>query len=273
MLFSATLDDRTKRIASSYMNHPIDVAVQPEQVAAEGIDQMIYHVDRDLKFNLLLGIFSREDVTKGLIFANQKITVAWLVKKLNQHGYNAELLTGDLPQNARNRVLEQFKRGEVSLLVASDVASRGLHIEDVTHIINYDVPQDPEDYVHRIGRTGRAGKSGKAYTLACDEYCWSLPEVEKLLGKPLPYEVPNDEDYGADKTPEFTVQRMLRQGGHQRQQPRHIGRRPLSDRPPARGARAGTGRTPIDMVAKGNGPQKQWHRGVRRKRPTQSATF
>jgi ATP-dependent RNA helicase RhlB len=217
MLFSATLDHRTKKIASSHMNRPRDIAVRPEQITAEGIDQMVYHVDRTMKFRLLLGILSRERVEKGLIFANQKITVAWLARKLKDHGYDAAMLTGDLPQAARNRILERFKQGRTRFLVASDVASRGLHIEDVTHIINYDLPEDPEDYVHRIGRTARAGKRGKAYSLACDEYCYSLPEIEKLLGEPLPSRVPYDEDYAEDRTPEFTLERMLsreRTAGH-----------------------------------------------------------
>jgi ATP-dependent RNA helicase RhlB len=209
MLISATLDHPSKKIASSYMNHPVDVAVKPEQVTAEGIDQMVYHVAKDKKFRLLLGILSREEVTKGLIFANMKITVTWLARKLKDNGYQVEMLTGDMAQQARNRVLDRFKRGSVPLLVASDVASRGLHIEDVTHIINYDVPQDPEDYVHRIGRTARAGKRGKAYSLACDDCCWYLPAIEDLIGAPLPNAVPQDEDFGEDRSPSFTVRRML----------------------------------------------------------------
>jgi len=272
MLFSATLDHRTKRIASSYMNHPQDVAVEPEQITAEGIDQMIYHVDRDMKFPLLLGIFSKEEVPKGLIFANQKITVAWLVKKLEQHGYEAGLLTGDLPQNARNRVLERFKRGETSLLIASDVASRGLHIDDVTHIINYDLPQDPEDYVHRIGRTARAGKRGKAYTLACDEYCLALPDVEKLLGKPLPYEVPYDEDYGEDKTPKFTIKEMLRQQRQQKQKAGNSGQKP--GRRPGKGSWGAKDRPSRSRsaAASGNAPRHQSGRGVRNKGPKRSGS-
>ncbi len=210
MLFSATLDRSTKKIARSYMNRPHDVAVEPERVTAEGIDQKVYHVDRDEKFRLLLGILTKEEISKGLIFTNMKVTAGWLTKKLKEHGFdNVGLLTGDLRQSSRNRVLDRFKRGKTPLMVASDVASRGLHIDDVTHIINFDVPQDPEDYVHRIGRTARAGKRGKAYTLACDQYCISLPEIEKLLGQPLPYMVPFEDDYGEDKNPGFTVKRFM----------------------------------------------------------------
>jgi len=209
LLFSATLDRRTRSLARDFMNRPLDVEVRPEKIAAEGIDQTIYHVDRDMKFPLLLGILGKETIPKGLIFTNMKITAAWLVHKLKEHGYEEiGLLTGDLRQSLRNRVLESFKKGKLPLLVASDVASRGLHIDDVTHIINYDVPQDPEDYVHRIGRTARAGKLGKAFTLACDQYVYTLPAIEELLGSSIPAQVPYDEDFGEDRTPDFTIRKM-----------------------------------------------------------------
>ena len=272
MLFSATLDHRTRKIASSYMNRPRNVKVKPEQVEAEGIEQMVYYVSREMKFPLLLGIFSREDVPKGLIFANQKITVTWLAQKLNQHGYDAELLTGDLPQKARNRVLEKFKQNEIKLLVASDVASRGLHIDDVTHIVNYDVPEDPEDYVHRIGRTARAGKKGKAYTLACDDYCRSLPEVENLLGNPLPYEVPYDEDYGEDKSPEFTIREMLRQERKHQREPGHSGQRRVSGQRSPAGESRGRAGASTPKTASGNTPRKPAPRGAGRKRSRRRAS-
>ena len=210
LLFSATLDRRTRSIAREFMNRPKDMEVRPDKLTAEGIDQMVYHVDRDTKFPLLLGILKKEEVPKGLIFTNMKITASWLVHKLKEHGISdIGLLTGDLRQSARNRVLERFKLGKLPLLIASDVASRGLHIDDVTHIINYDVPQDPEDYVHRIGRTARAGKRGKAYTLACDQYVYTLPAIEELLADKIPSQIPFDEDFGEDKTPEFTIRKMM----------------------------------------------------------------
>ncbi len=210
LLFSATLDRRTRSIARDFMNRPRDVEVRPEKLTADGIDQTVYHVDRDMKFPLLLGILGREEIPKGLIFTNMKVTASWLVHKLKEHGYtDIGLLTGDLRQSARNRVLERFKLGKLPLLIASDVASRGLHIDDVTHIINYDVPQDPEDYVHRIGRTARAGKRGKAYTLACDQYVYSLPAIEELLADRIPSQIPFEEDFGQDTTPEFTIRKMV----------------------------------------------------------------
>jgi len=241
MLFSATLDQRTKSIAFNYMNKPHDVAIAPERVAAEGIEQTIFHVDRDRKFSLLLGIIGREEIAKGMIFANRKDTAAYIVKKLGQNGITGvEMLTGDLRQSARKKVLQDFSEGRLRFLVASDVASRGLHIEDVTHIINYDVPQDPEDYVHRIGRTARAGKRGKAFTLACDEYCWTLPQIEELVSAPIPNVVPDEGDYAEDKTEGFSRRDMVRQmrrdgSGAGRRKPPH-GR---GGRPAGRGGRGG----------------------------------
>ena len=239
MLFSATLDSRTKRIASASMNRPVDVVVNPETVTAEGIDQTVYHVGREEKFRLLLGIVQREEIPKGLIFANRKVVAEWIVKKLKQHGIDSSLLTGDLRQSTRTKVLDKFKDGQIPLLVASDVASRGLHIDDVTHIINFDVPQDPEDYVHRIGRTARAGKQGKAYTLACDEYCYSLPDIEKLLGQSLPYQVPYEEELAEDKTPEYTIGYMMREQSQSRRK-RPFGRDQKNEKFGGRNRRGGS---------------------------------
>jgi ATP-dependent RNA helicase RhlB len=246
LLFSATLDRRTRSIAREFMNRPKDVEIKPEKLAAEGITQAVYHVDREMKFPLLLGILGKEDVPKGLIFTNMKITASWLVRKLKEHGYpDVGLLTGDLRQSARNQVLDRFKQDKLPLLIASDVASRGLHIDDVTHIINYDVPQDPEDYIHRIGRTARAGKQGRAYTLACDQYVYTLPAIEELLADSIPSVIPWDDDFGEDKTPEFTVRKMMalerdekrkKQAKHGRTPPAGTGGRgSRSRRPPHKG--------------------------------------
>jgi ATP-dependent RNA helicase RhlB len=245
MLFSATLDQRTKSIAFNYMDRPHDVAVEPERIAAGGVEQAILHVDRDRKFSLLLGLLSREDVTKGMVFANRKDTAGYIVKKLAQNGIaDVGLLTGDLRQSARKQVLERFAGGGQRLLVASDVASRGLHIDDVTHIINYDVPQDPEDYVHRIGRTARAGKRGKAFTLACDEYCWTLPQIEELVATPIPSRVPEEGEYAEDATSGFSRrdhQREMRRGSPGPARGGRPGGTARGGRPGGRGGRGSTG--------------------------------
>jgi ATP-dependent RNA helicase RhlB len=186
MLFSATLSWDVMELAYEHMNDPVKVAVEPERVTAENIEHVLYHVGRHEKLPLLLGLLRREQPARTLMFVNTKREAEWLTQRLADNTFQAGALTGDLPQRVRLRVLREFKSGELPILVATDVASRGLHIEGVTHVINYDVPQDPEDYVHRIGRTARAGASGKALTLACETYVMALESIEGLIGFRLP---------------------------------------------------------------------------------------
>jgi ATP-dependent RNA helicase RhlB len=193
MLFSATLNWDVMELAYEHMNDPIKVAVEPERVTAEKVDHVLYHVGRHEKLPLLLGLLQREQPERALFFVNTKREAEWLAHRLEDQGYHAAALTGDLPQRVRLRVLRQFKAGELPFLVATDVASRGLHIEGVTHVFNYDVPQDAEDYVHRIGRTARAGASGKAMMLACETYVMALEAIEDLIGFKLPA-VPVEDD-------------------------------------------------------------------------------
>jgi ATP-dependent RNA helicase RhlB len=186
MLFSATLSWDVMELAYEHMNDPVKVAVEPERITAENIEHVLYHVGRHEKFPLLLGLLKREQPERTLMFVNTKREAEWLTQRLADNGYHAGALTGDLHQRVRLRVLREFKAGTLPILVATDVASRGLHIEGVTHVINYDVPQDSEDYVHRIGRTARAGASGKALTLACETYVMALEGIEGLIGFRLP---------------------------------------------------------------------------------------
>ncbi len=186
MLFSATLNWDVMELAYEHMNDPIKVAVEPERVTAENVEHVLYHVGRHEKFPLLLGLLQREQPERTLMFVNTKREAEWLTQRLADNGYHAGALTGDLPQRVRLRVLREFKAGTLPILVATDVASRGLHIEAVTHVVNYDVPQDAEDYVHRIGRTARSGASGRALTLACETYVMALDAIEALIGFRLP---------------------------------------------------------------------------------------
>src|SRR5215470_11914758 len=186
MLFSATLNWDVMELAYEHMNDPVKVAVEPEKVTAENVEHVLYHVGRHEKLPLLLGLLQRERPERALMFVNTKREAEWLTRRLGDNGFHAGALTGDLHQRVRLRVLREFKTGTLPILVATDVASRGLHIEGVTHVINYDVPQDPEDYVHRIGRTARAGASGKALTLACESYVEGLEAIEGLIGFKLP---------------------------------------------------------------------------------------
>jgi ATP-dependent RNA helicase RhlB len=192
MLFSATLNWDVMELAYEHMNDPIKVAIEPERITAEKIEHVLYHVGRHEKLPLLLGVLQREQPERTLMFVNTKREAEWLMQRLADNGFHAEALTGDLHQRVRLRVLREFKAGTLPILVATDVASRGLHIEGVSHVINYDLPEDSEDYVHRIGRTGRAGASGTAVSFACDDYVFSLDAIEKRVGRKIPVEWPEE---------------------------------------------------------------------------------
>ena len=152
------------------------------------VTQVLYHVSKDDKMPLLLGLLRHMDPTRTMIFINTKRVAERLSDVLRHNGFECALLTGDVPQTKRISLLERFKRGELPILVATDVAARGLHIPDVSHVINFDLPQDCEDYVHRVGRTARAGASGDAISFACEEYVYSLMDIEDYIGKKIPVE-------------------------------------------------------------------------------------
>ena len=162
MLFSATLSFDVMELAYVFMNDAIRVSVTPEQVTAENVEHLVYHVGKHEKIPLLLGLLRREGDGRVLVFVNMRRSADRLAKYLELNGFAAAAITGDVDQRQRLRILADFKEGRLPILVATDVASRGLHIDGVTHVINYDLPLDAEDYVHRIGRTARAGASGKA---------------------------------------------------------------------------------------------------------------
>ncbi|HTO75168.1 MAG TPA: DEAD/DEAH box helicase [Thermoanaerobaculia bacterium] len=186
MLFSATLSIRVMELAYEHTNNAQKIEIEPERVLAHGIREILYHVSSAEKFRLLLGLLEREGGRRILIFVNRRSTAADLVRGLSANGYPTRALAGDVPQERRLRILNDFKDGKLAVLVATDVASRGLHIEGVSHVINYDLPQDSEDYVHRIGRTGRAGAEGDAVSFACEDYVFSLDAIEKRIGRKIP---------------------------------------------------------------------------------------
>jgi ATP-dependent RNA helicase RhlB len=200
MLFSATLSYRVMDLTYDYMNLPEFVSVTPEEVTVEGIEQSIFHIGIDRKLSLLLGILKREEWTRILIFVNTKAGVMWLTRKLKGNGWPAEGITGDLPQRRRFRLMEWFKKGRIKILVATDVASRGIHVEDISHVINYDLPQDVENYIHRIGRTARAGKTGRALSLACEKHVFHLEPLEEMLGYKIPIVWPENDWFIEDKS-------------------------------------------------------------------------
>jgi ATP-dependent RNA helicase RhlB len=192
MLFSATLSYEVMELAYEHMNDPIKLAVTPEQLTAENVTHRLYHVGKHEKLPLLLGILQRERPVRTMIFVNMKRTAEWLERRLGDNRVPAKAITGDLNQRVRLRLVRDFKSGDLPILIATDVASRGLHIEDVSHVINYDLPQDAENYVHRVGRTARAGASGTAISLACEEFVEALEAIEQLTGFKIPVEEVQD---------------------------------------------------------------------------------
>jgi len=185
-LFSATLGLRVKDLAWEYMHSPKEISIEPESVTVDLVTQELYHVGGHEKLPLLLGLLEREKPRSCLIFCNQKFMVEELARRLKINGFDCEFIMGDLPQSKRLEVIERLKAGQISKLVATDVAARGLDVEALDLVINYDVPEDAESYVHRIGRTARAGKAGKAITLACEKFVYGLYAIEKYLGFKIP---------------------------------------------------------------------------------------
>ncbi|HBD06884.1 MAG TPA: RNA helicase [Syntrophobacteraceae bacterium] len=198
MLFSATLSARVLELTYEYMNLPEEITANPEKPVVDTVVQLLYHVSGVDKLPLTLGLLRHESWERVLIFANTKSTVAWLAERLCQNGYSAEGLTGDLTQKQRTQIMTQYRQGKIPILVATDVASRGLHVEDISHVINYDIPQDREEYVHRIGRTARAGRTGKAITLACERFVYYLEPIEELIGQKIPLAWADDNWFVAD---------------------------------------------------------------------------
>src|SRR5690606_4737786 len=177
------------------------------------------------KLGLLFGLLQREGAERTLIFVNMRRTADQLCRTLAANGIEAEQITGDIDQRKRLKILEEFREGRLPILIATDVASRGLHIDGVTPVINYDLPLDPEDYVHRVGRTARAGASGKAISLACEDYVEGLEAIEKLIGFKLPYDFPDDDMLVPYKEPPRQPRRRSEDGGRGERRGRERGGR------------------------------------------------
>lgn len=186
LLFSATMNSRVGNLAWEYMNNPGEVIIEPEKVTVDTVTQELYHIGKDEKVQLLLGVLKRDKPDNAVIFTNTRHAAWELAKRMEVNGYSVKSLMGDLPQRKRMRIIDDMKKGHHKFLVATDVAARGLHVDELEMVINYDVPLDAESYVHRIGRTARVGKKGKTITLACEEYVYGLSGIEALLGEKLP---------------------------------------------------------------------------------------
>jgi ATP-dependent RNA helicase RhlB len=193
LLFSATLGYRVIELTYEFMNLPVPVTIEPETTTLENIQESLYHVDKKSKFALLLGLLARNPWKRVLIFCNTKSAVERVARNLGHRGHSVQGITGDLHQRKRLSIMRGFKEGKLSILVATDVASRGIHVEDIEAVINYDLPQDPENYVHRIGRTGRVGKTGIAVSFGDEEYVVNLEAIERFIGKKVPVEWAEDD--------------------------------------------------------------------------------
>ena len=198
MMFSATLNQRVMELAYEFMNLPEKVSATPETMTAERVVQVLYHVSTKEKFPLLLGLLRREGMTRTMIFVNTKRETEFLCDRLNANDFPCKVISGDVDQKRRLRILDDFKEGKLPILIATDVASRGLHIDGVSHVINYDLPQDAEDYVHRIGRTARAGAEGKAISLADENGAFHLEAIEEYSKQRIPVEWADDDLYVHD---------------------------------------------------------------------------
>ncbi|MBX3724824.1 MAG: DEAD/DEAH box helicase [Xanthomonadales bacterium] len=186
LLYSATLSHRVRELAYEHMNNPIELKVETDNVTADRVKQVVYFPAADEKKPLLLNLMKHLAVERTIVFVNTRHWVERVTEWLKRYGWRVGALSGDVPQKKRESLLRRFQAGEVDVLVATDVAARGLHIPAVSHVINYDLPQDAEDYVHRIGRTARLGAEGDAVSFACETYAVSLPDIEAYIGQSIP---------------------------------------------------------------------------------------
>ncbi len=188
LLFSATLSHRVLELAYEHMNDPEKIVVESEYITNSKVRQLMYYPADDEKIPLLLGLLSRSEGARTMVFVNTKAYVERVARALDRAGYRVGVLSGDVPQKKRESLLKKFQAGQLELLVATDVAARGLHIDGVSHVYNYDLPFDAEDYVHRIGRTARLGAEGDAISFACERYAMSLPDIEAYIEQKIPSE-------------------------------------------------------------------------------------
>jgi ATP-dependent RNA helicase RhlB len=185
MLFSATFTDEVKQLSAQWCKEPITVETEADQVAVDTVQQIVYLTTTAEKFTVLYNLIANTEHERIMVFTNMKNEARRLSERLERHGVKCTLLSGDVPQEKRTARLEAFREGRVKVMIATDVAGRGIHINGISHVINYTLPYEPEDYVHRIGRTGRAGVSGISISFACEEDAFVLPEIEEYLGEPL----------------------------------------------------------------------------------------
>jgi ATP-dependent RNA helicase RhlB len=223
MMFSATLSHRVMELAYEHMNNPELIRIEPDKMTVDRVTQVLYFPATDEKIPLLMGLLRRIDARRTMVFVNTKRIAEVLERTLTANGFIAQALSGDVPQTKRLKMMRDFHNGDIAVLIATDVASRGLHIPDVSHVFNFDLPNDAEDYVHRIGRTARAGAEGDAISFGCEEYAISLPDIERYIGHQIPRAAIEAVDLAAVTAPPPAV---WRERAPQRGQSRSGGGRP-----------------------------------------------
>ncbi len=246
MLFSATLGTKVKNLAWSFMDNPVEIEVQPEEMTVKLITQELYHISKKDKFGLLLQLLSKENPENCLLFTNTKARCIEVSKRLTLNGYTAKYLMGDLPQAKRLETIDRMKEGKIKFLVATDVAARGLQIDDLELVVNYDIPDDFESYVHRIGRTARAGKSGKSITLADEEYVFGLEPIENYINMKIPVIWPAEGELPEveDKSSKYSFRDLVRNDEYSRS-------------PSTGGSRGRGGKRPAASGRRGPAPRRE----------------
>lgn len=231
LMFSATFSSDVLNLADQWMFEPARVEIEPTSVATDTVEQHVYLAAADEKDTMLFNLLLQEDVDSLMVFANRRDQCRKLFGALRSLGFKAGLLSGEIDQNKRVKTLDAFKNGQIKVLVATDVAGRGIHINDVSHVVNYTLPEEPEDYVHRIGRTGRAGSRGTSISFACEDDAFRLPAIEALLGHPIRCEQPPEnllkaippeqqKALDAQHAEDRRASRQHHSGGHKRRPPR-----------------------------------------------------
>ena len=243
LLFSATLAQRVLELAFEHMNDPELVRIEPDKMTVDRVRQVIYYPSMDEKPRLLVGLLKQMDPHRTMIFVNTRRGADELETLLKANGFNAQAMSGDVPQAKRLRMIRDFHSGELAILIGTDVASRGLHIPDVSHVFNYDLPQDPEDYVHRIGRTARAGAEGDAISLGCEDFVQSLPDIEDYIGRKIPVASVAQELLAEITVPRYERRRFAGPGGGSRGGSGGGGGRGGRGGPPRSGGGGGHGRS------------------------------
>jgi ATP-dependent RNA helicase RhlB len=256
--YSATFTPEVTRLAEQWTREPCKVEIEPEHVAAESVRQVIYITTTQEKFNLLYNLMTLEKLERVLVFTNRRDQARDLARKLSNHGITTALISGEIQQNKRIRALEDFREGKCRVLVATDVAARGLHVDDISHVINYNLPHDPESYVHRIGRTGRAGTLGISVSFACEDDSFHIPDIEAFLGNDLVCEHPDDNLLTAPPKPVRSASQDTSDRAPNPKRPRSRSRKP----------RTGDGETrrpPSDSSESSSRPKQTRSSGARRR--------